>query len=152
MSTEGYDFWTSSQSWRPPPPPPPRPQTRPPMYQGPRRAPYSMSPSRPLPLPGRMPPSRPLPLPRSKSPPWVASRGGPLPSSLPPLDLAKCERRKTLTSYVKCVASLAAARARTTYARCKQVDKNILKQKGMSRSAKKKLRNERRKQCLRAGR
>ena len=92
---------------------------------------------------------------------WASSSRGTLGPALPPLPQLralllqsahpeKCVRRKTKTSYAKCVAQQAAKNAKATWDRCKAIGAAL--PKGLSRAKKKKLKRELTKKCLRVGR
>ena len=110
----------------------------------PRRPPYSMSPSRPLPFPDR-----------GGGPRGNPTRYGPLhPSSWAkaPVDLGKCGKAKNKTSYKACAARVAAAAAAANWDKCAHVGRSIQKQKGISKTKKKALKREQVGKCLRGGR
>lgn len=111
----------------------------------PRRPPYSMSPSRPLPFPTS----------RTSGPQSDPPRYGPLhPSSWQraPPDLSKCDKSKTKKSYRKCAAAIASKAASANWDKCARVGKSIQKQKGIAKKTKKALKRAQVAKCLRGGR
>ena len=85
-------------------------------------------------------------------PAQVPQRAGWVQQSAVSVAPEKCARRKSQTSYAKCVARQAAKNARATWVRCKVVGATVQKQKGVSRTAKRKLKKEQVRKCLRVGR